>query len=689
MNKMKKPTDSAGATPRSEPPLNTKLVEEQAQQSECQAKNSQELVIANLSKLSDGLSAFQRCLTDVEQHIDAVRTSIDSAVLLLLTPPPHTANTTPPPVTLPTLDPEPDPSCESDASEDEEEEEEEEEEGEDDDDDDEEEEEEEEEDEEEEEELKPSSRSELEFLCETMKIVDLKRYIITHISDIDGLREQVPKALKLSPNPATLVWKCINKGSRKRVDSLKGKASLLALECLLLTMGEGRVVKIEKWVKEEAEQAASAWRARMLSQGGVSKAHEMDARGLLLLIGCFGIPLGFLDRDIRYLIQVSGASKISGALRRSSALMERIPRILEWMLKNYLVVGAIDIAYTFGMEDKFNPRSILTSFLHNSEVSYLNNTKGLEQQSIAVCAGKKKHLSDLKSVEECLECHKIDPLKLLPGWQIDVRIMNLEKDITDLIKHIGEKEHAELTRHTVDQKMAQKRKIDEAESSGSFSNKEMKPSHFPNPNPWPLQQHRVVNHVYDSNNTLLEHGGTAGHIYGYSQSPTVLHGAVAGSIHQNVVGSLTGPVGGVLAMDGAGAGAGTSVNGGSCVGVHGGTLVDHTNGLIGSYTGQLYGPHGDAAVHDRLASHTYAYRPSSYLEASGSLGLPNTMPGDAYRPPPYLEGTTGLPNTIPAPYQFTETIPATELYQSNGSRAVDAVPSAALAHPSSSLYWKR
>ncbi|MCE0482329.1 hypothetical protein HAX54_041003 [Datura stramonium] len=286
MNKMKKPMVSAaaaGPTPRSEPPMNTQLVQEEPQQSELQPTHSQELIIANLRKLSDALFAFQRCLSDLEQHVRSVRTSIDSSMLLLLTLPPCTTNTTPPP------------------------------------------------------------------------------YMITHLSDINGLREQVPKALNLSPNPARLALECINKGRKRCLSGLRGLASLLTLECLLLMMGEaegeGRVVEIDKGAKEEAEQVSGAW-------------------------GVFGV------------------------LRRSSVLMEKIPKIIQWMLKNNLVVGAVDIVYTFGMEERFNPRGILTSFLHKSEVSYLKKTKGLEQ-GIAVRAGKKKHLSNLKSVSECLERQKI------------------------------------------------------------------------------------------------------------------------------------------------------------------------------------------------------------------------------------------------------------------------------------------
>ncbi|KAH0749921.1 hypothetical protein KY290_029153 [Solanum tuberosum] len=91
-----------------------------------------------------------------------------------------------------------------------------------------------------------------------------------------------------------------------------------------------------------------------------------------------------------------------------------------------------------------------------------------------------------------------------------------------------------------------------------------------------------------------------------------------------------------------GAGASKSVQGGSCAGVHGLNLVDSTPGQIGSHTGQLCG----RLVYDRLASHSYAYRPLSYLEGSGSMGLPNSTTVDAYRSPPYLEASTGLPSTL-------------------------------------------
>ncbi|KAK6792367.1 hypothetical protein RDI58_011448 [Solanum bulbocastanum] len=245
--------------------------------------------------------------------------------------------------------------------------------------------------------------------------------------------------------------------------------------------------------------------------------------------------------------------------------------------------------------------------------------------------------------------------------------------------------------------MVQKRKDDETEW---LNYREVKHSHFPNP--WTPQQ-RVVNHV-DRSNTLLEGDRTVGHFYGHSVYPWVYHRPVAGSIHENIVGSLAGPLGGVaMAVPGAGIFAGTDV------------VLSRVDGSL-----------RDATVYDRLPSHRFAYRSSSYLEgpntitgdaysrpppymensmglsnttpgdvnrpppySQGSAGLPNTITGDFYRPPPNLGGFTGLSNTIPPPYQLAATGPTTELYRSSGSQPVDVVPSGALAHLSSSLYWRR
>lgn len=294
---------------------------------------------ANLRKLSDSLLALQCCLTELNQHINSVRSIIPSVIPGLATNISTLLPTSSPPATEPLLKSES--SWESDPSEEEEEEKE----------------------KKEEEELRsrrseevqsphrselksPHSselkssrskevqfphRSELESFCKSMNSSELRRYMVMRVSDTNRLLEEVPKALRLSPHPARLVLDSMGKIYFQGRNSYtknsrmvwRRKAAVLVLECFLLMRVDK--VEIEKEVKEEADKAALAWRKRMIAEGGVGKACEMDARGLLLLLGCFGIPGGFSNEDIRDLLLISHITKIYRALRRSNVLKAKIP----------------------------------------------------------------------------------------------------------------------------------------------------------------------------------------------------------------------------------------------------------------------------------------------------------------------------------------------------------------------------
>lgn len=56
------------------------------------------------------------------------------------------------------------------------------------------------------------------------------------------------------------------------------------------------------------------------------------------------------------------------------------------MLKNKMAVDAVDIAYTFGFEDKFDPQTILTSYLQESKESS-KKTKRSPQDSLTALVG--------------------------------------------------------------------------------------------------------------------------------------------------------------------------------------------------------------------------------------------------------------------------------------------------------------
>ena len=60
--------------------------------------------------------------------------------------------------------------------------------------------------------------------------------------------------------------------------------------------------------------------------------------------------------------------------------------IIGWMVKNKMAVDAVDVACTFGFEDKFNPQTILTAFLQESKETS-KKTKRATQGSLAALVG--------------------------------------------------------------------------------------------------------------------------------------------------------------------------------------------------------------------------------------------------------------------------------------------------------------
>lgn len=179
-----------------------------------------------------------------------------------------------------------------------------------------------------------ATHSELEQLCQTMCSRGLRRYLVAHLSDVDALRRQVPPALKnYAPDVPKLVYDCVGgfylQGSKAFTHNSPmisaRHAAILVLEFFLLSGSLGmREDPAPLSVKLEAESSAIAWRKRLIVEGGVSRAGESDARGLLLFIASFGIPSVFKNEDIAHLLRLSNWKEIDDALRRSPFLRSQI-----------------------------------------------------------------------------------------------------------------------------------------------------------------------------------------------------------------------------------------------------------------------------------------------------------------------------------------------------------------------------
>ncbi|CAN6860628.1 unnamed protein product [Brassica oleracea] len=321
----------------------------------------------------------------------------------------------------------------------------------------------------------PEISDKVERLCELMCSKGLRRYMYSNISDRAKLIEELPAALKLAKEPAKFVLECIGKfflQGRKAYASDSHmiparQVSLLILECYLLMLDPSEEKKpIDGSIKDEAEAAAVAWKKRMMNEGRLAAAEAMDARGLLLLIACFGIPSSFKSMDLFDLVRKSGTAEIAAALKRSPFLVPMMSGIVDLSIKRGKHIEALGMIYTFGIEDRFSASSLLTSFLRMSKESF-ERAKQKAQAPIAFKEANKKFLAALLSVMKCLEAHNLDPEKEVQGWQIKEQMIKLEKDILQLDKQMqGEArsislmEETALTKRLYNQQMKRPRLSD-------------------------------------------------------------------------------------------------------------------------------------------------------------------------------------------------------------------------------------
>ncbi|KAG5067126.1 hypothetical protein AAZX31_04G185900 [Glycine max] len=469
---------------------------------------------------------------------------------------------------------------------------------------------------------------ELLTLCKTMNSRGLRKYVLTRLSETASLREQVPLALRSAPNPSRLVFECIGRfflqGSKAYTKDSPmipaRQVSVLVLEYYLLSGCVGNEVDLEASLKREVDSAAVAWRKRIFVEGGLLKAAEVDARGLILFIAIFGIPTVFKDEDIYSLVSASNGREFSDALLKSQPLLKRVSDVADGMIKKGMAVKAVDLAYTFGFEEKYSPRTALTSFLQKSEETWKKAKQDARDFPSALKVAHEKYLAALKSVVNCLEGHKIDFVKLLPGWQLKNKITNLEKDIGDANKKIEEKSML-------------KRKVDKNNSSNKMKIPEAKRTRFTgkdasvlSPSLAILQEQRIVSHMdgnssYDGSLSALLLDGRS---YGNYPNNYLAAASISDSLAEKYLGSTV--ASGANMLGGA--------MGGSYSGYQGDMIRDNVGTVLNSNS-HLYRYHGigeGALSHDRPVGQSFVGQSASTLNnlygktsTEGFAGVPEHL----------------------------------------------------------------
>uniref|UniRef100_A0A0E0D9M2 FRIGIDA-like protein n=1 Tax=Oryza meridionalis TaxID=40149 RepID=A0A0E0D9M2_9ORYZ len=189
-------------------------------------------------------------------------------------------------------------------------------------------------------------------ICERMGSGELLRFVISRIGDLSWLLRAVPPALRRAPNPAELVLRAI---SRYYIRP-GGRHTEAACELLLLSyvragcpLRPGQEAG-DDHLRAEAREAALSWRSRLVrSKGRVAAAAANDARGLLLLMAAFGVPVEFPSQEIFELLHAAGGLACAEDLKWGAKCWLLAPllgsgtgtRVRAWVRYPSCVVGHI------------------------------------------------------------------------------------------------------------------------------------------------------------------------------------------------------------------------------------------------------------------------------------------------------------------------------------------------------------
>lgn len=223
-------------------------------------------------------------------------------------------------------------------------------------------------------------------ICEQMGSRSLRGFVATYLRDRAWLRRVGPDALRRAPDPAVLVLRAVSRCYICAETENAETACVLLLE-LYVRAGCPRRPEGEAEVRAEARVGALSWRSRIVREKGrVADASPRDARGLILLMAAFGVPLEFPLQELYQLLLAGGCLTCVEVLRCSQLFMKKLRDVVADMLNRGSYREAIVVILAFELQEAFPLPGVLTYIVDK----VVRNRK--EQESEAECdlAGSKE-----------------------------------------------------------------------------------------------------------------------------------------------------------------------------------------------------------------------------------------------------------------------------------------------------------
>ncbi|KAK4749056.1 hypothetical protein SAY87_026505 [Trapa incisa] len=283
-----------------------------------------------------------------------------------------------------------------------------------------------------------NSSSLLDKFFQDMDSEGLHKFISDNRKDLATIRQEIPRALRVAPNPASFVLQSLAdfystdrpKFDGKKDSDLLGlrRTSIMLMECLsiLLTDNHLNISEIITHdIKLQAKGIAEEWKPKLDALDTCScSGNSLEAHAFLQLLATFRIALDYEEEFISQLIPMVSRRRQAADLCCSLGFSAKMPGIIQDLVNSGRHIDAVNLAFAFELTEQFNPVHLLKSYLGAAKKA-ASPIKPGNPPSNALPEVNDRELAALKATLKCIEEHKLEVL--YPVDPIRKHILELEK----------------------------------------------------------------------------------------------------------------------------------------------------------------------------------------------------------------------------------------------------------------------
>ncbi|GER54585.1 FRIGIDA-like protein [Striga asiatica] len=292
--------------------------------------------------------------------------------------------------------------------------------------------------------IEVKSYPELVKLCREMNSEGLHKFISENRKDLVTLRDEIPIALKAATDPFSLVLDSlkgfyggdIQNSDPKKDSNLLGirRSCIMLMECLSSLFLDVNVDSLSDIISDNAKERAKAiaeeWKPKLdYLDVDASNGNSLEAHAFLQLLATFGINSNFDQDCLSKLIPMVSRRRQTAELCRYLGLSDKMPGVIDVLVKNGRQIDAVNLAFAFELTDQFSPVVLLKSYLSEAKKVISSPKPGNTSPSASPQATQnevnEKELSALKAVIKCIEDHKIE--HQFPVGPLNKQVAQIEK----------------------------------------------------------------------------------------------------------------------------------------------------------------------------------------------------------------------------------------------------------------------